>query len=183
MPNGNQNGILAGTISVVSGKLNSGALSGTLNNGGLSGNVSIPKSSTIGNYEALLNKPQINGVELSGNKTVQDLYIVSENTIEGWDSNPQYLPKAGEICIYTDYMEIQDDLGNIIICPGIKVGDGNSYLIDMPFVGAEIRYEVLNALRQHEQNTLIHVSQADRDFWNNKLNYDAVDEELILTRN
>lgn len=174
MLNENQNGTLTGTVSIISGRLSSG---------GLSGNISIPKTATIGNYESLLNKPQINGVELSGNMTAQDLYIVSENTTEGWNSNPQYLPKAGEICVYTDYMTIQDDLGNDIVCPGIKVGDGNSYLIDMPFVGAETRYLLLQRIRAHEENMTIHVSAADREFWNNKLNYDAVGEELILTRN
>lgn len=165
------------------GKLDSGALSGRLTNGSLSGNLTIPDQRATVDYNSIINKPSINGVELSGNLTSQDLFIVSENTTAGWNSMPQYLPKAGEICIYTDYTTIRDDMGNTIVYPGIKIGDGNSYLIDMPFVGAEIRHEVLQSLREHERNTTIHITQAEREFWNNKLNYDVSSEELILTRN
>lgn len=167
------------------GKLSSGSLKGSLNSGSLSGDISVPLQSATTDYNALLNKPSINGVELSGNKTSQDLFIVSENTTSGWNSMPSYIPKRGEICIYTDYATIQDDMGNDIVCPGIKVGDGNAYLIDMPFVGAEIRYEILQRLKLHEENTTVHITQAEREFWNNKLNYeyDETEEILILNRN
>lgn len=172
----NQNVLLYGTLS-------SSSVSGNLQSGNMSASLSIPQSRVELDYERLINKPRINGVELSGNKTSQDLFIVSENSTEGWASMAQYLPKQGEICIYTDYKTFQDDLGNTIVCPGIKIGDGNSYLIDLPFTDAELRHEVLQRLSDHEQNTTIHITQAEREFWNNKLNYDAVGEELILTRN
>jgi len=173
---------------VLSGRLESGALSGALStptSGTLSATLTTPKTTVIvqGDYDRLDNKPQINGVELGGNKTSQDLFIVSENTTAGWNSDPLYLPKSGEICIYTDHATVQDDLGNTIVCPGIKVGDGNSYLIDMPFVGTEIRYEILRRLKLHEENTAIHLMPGEREFWNNKLNYDVSNEELILNRN
>lgn len=168
---------------VVSGKLNSGSISGKLQNGGMSGTISLPKVIGVSDYNALTNKPSINGVTLSGNMSTQDLQIVSENTTAGWNSNPQYLPKKGEICIYTDYMTIQDDMGNDVTYPGIKIGDGNSYLIDMPFVGDETRYLLLRRLQGHENNTDIHIQSGEREFWNNKLNYDINNEELILTRN
>lgn len=172
----NQNALLYGTLS-------SSSVSGTLQGGSMSASLSIPQTRLETDYERLVHKPSINGVELSGNKTSQDLFIVSENTTAGWNDLPQYLPKAGEICIYTDYKTIRDDLGNDIVYPGIKVGDGNAYLIDMPFVGAEIRFELLQRISAHEQNATIHITQQEREFWNNKLNYDAVGEELILTRN
>lgn len=159
-------------------------LRGKLNSGSLHGSLSIPKTSSVADYNSLVGKPSINGVTLAGNVTSQDLHIVSENTTDGWNSNPQYLPKAGEICVYTDYMAIQDDMGNdIIMYPGIKIGDGNSYLIDMPFVGEETRNLLLEMIRNHESNANIHVSQNEREFWNSKLNYDILGEELILTRN
>jgi len=167
---------------VVSGKLNSGSISGKLQNGGMSGTISLPKVIGVSDYNALTNKPSINGVTLSGNMSTQDLQIVSENTTAGWNSNPQYLPKAGEICIYTDYMTIQDDMGNDVTYPGIKIGDGNSYLIDMPFVGDDTRYLLLRRLQEHENDAVVHVTQHDRDFWDNKLNYDVNGETLILTR-
>jgi len=167
---------------VVSGKLNSGSISGKLQNGGMSGTISLPKVIGVSDYNALTNKPSINGVTLSGNMSTQDLQIVSENTTAGWNSNPQYLPKKGEICIYTDYMTIQDDMGNDVTYPGIKIGDGNSYLIDMPFVGDDTRYLLLRRLQEHENDAVVHVTQQDRDFWDNKLNYDVNGETLILTR-
>lgn len=167
---------------ILTGNLSSASVSGRLLGGSMSGAVSLPRVIWVKDYDSLTNKPTINGVELSGNVSSQDLYIVSENTTAGWGENPLYLPKAGEICIYTDYMTIQDDMGNDITYPGIKVGDGNSYLIDMPFVGEETRYLLLRRIQEHENNMAMHVSAEDRAFWNNKLNYDTVGEELILTR-
>lgn len=167
---------------VVSGKLSSGSISGKLQNGGMRGAISLPKVIGVSDYNDLTNKPTINGVTLSGDMSTQDLQIVSENTTAGWNSNPQYLPKKGEICIYTDYMTIQDDMGRDVTYPGIKIGDGNSYLIDMPFVGDETRYLLLRRIQEHENNADIHIQPGEREFWNNKLNYDINNEELILTR-
>lgn len=165
------------------GVLSSSSVSGSLRGGELSAGLSIPQSRLETDYERLSNKPKINGVTLSGDMSLMDLRIVSENTTDGWNSNPQYLPKQGEICIYLDYATAQDDMGNIITYPGIKIGDGNSYLIDMPFVGAETRYILLERIREHELNTNIHVSPEEKEFWNNKLNYNITGEELVLTRN
>lgn len=167
------------------GFLETGSMSGRLSGGGaMSGGLNVPRVVSIPdkNYENMINKPQINGVELSGNKSSSALHIVSENTTEGWNRNPGYLPKKGEIVVYTDYIVRQDDLGRDITYPGIKIGDGNAYLIDLPFVNDAMRYEVLQILEGHVNNHIIHVSQEDRDFWNNKLNYDLDGEELVLTR-
>ena len=164
------------------GTIGTKTLSGSIKGGNLSGGVSVPRQSATINYDSLRNKPSINGVELAGNVTTEDLYIVSENTTAGWNENPMYLPKRGEICIYTDYYRVEDDMGNEIIYPAIKIGDGNAYLIDIPFADEGSRYQILQELRAHEANASIHVSQQDRDFWNNKLNYNCDGEELILTR-
>lgn len=158
-------------------------LIGKLNGGSLNGTLTIPMVANTVDYNNVINKPSINGVELNGDLTSQDLYVVSENTTAGWGENIQYIPKAGEICVYTDYMTIQDDLGNDVTYPGIKIGDGNAYLIDLPFVGAETRYLLLRRIQDHENNTALHIQPGEREFWNNKLNYDVTNEELILTRN
>lgn len=172
----NQNAQLYGILSASS-------VSGTLNGDGrLSGGLSLPHTTLETDYNRLVNKPSINGVELSGDKSAQDLYIVSENTTAGWNENPLYLPKAGEICVYTDRTTVVDDQGHEITFSGIKIGDGNAYLIDLPFVGDDTRYMVLQRIQQHEANAAIHVSPEDRSFWNNKLNYDVAEEELILNR-
>ena len=135
------------------------------------------------NYEWLRNKPQINGVTLNGNKTSRDLFIVSEDTVVGWNSQISYIPKKGEILVYTDATKIVDDQGRTITYPEIKIGDGNAYAVDLPFVGAGKRYEILSQLQAHMNDDYRHVTQADRDFWNAKLNYTVSGEELTFTRN
>lgn len=74
-----------------------------------------------------------------------------------WNSQPQLVSQVGYIYIYSDYK--QDGEGNNI--PGIKVGDGNAYLIDLPFS--------TKLIDEHIANAVIHITQAERDFWNNKV--------------
>lgn len=155
-----------------------GQLTGKLSSPSLSGQVSIPTTISGTNYEHLSNKPTINGVIVSGNLTLQDLKIVSENTTEGWNANPGYIPKAGEICIYTDYATVDG-----VTYYGIKIGDGLAYLIDLPFVGDDVRNLVLGKLAEHEADSVAHITSEERAFWNNKLNYEVSGEELTLNRN
>ena len=125
-------------------------------------------------YELLKNKPRINNVVLVGNQTAQDLQIVRRGTREFWDAQIDYIPPAGQIILYTDYYG-EDK-------PAVKFGDGNAYLIDLPIASEGMTQEVMKALNAHIENTEIHVSRADRTFWNNKLNYAIDAEELILNR-
>lgn len=131
-------------------------------------NVSIDEESTdisveveeIGgfvtrNYEKLDNRPQINGVTLTGNQTAGDLLLVRRGTRQEWDDQRDYIPLAGQIIIYTDYPDIER--------PSMKVGDGKAYLIDLPFLSEG-------------------VTLADRQIWSNKLNCELIGEELIFNR-
>ena len=115
------------------------------------------------------------------------------NTTAGWNSQPQYRPVEGMLVVYTDYKTITDpDTGETTVVPGFKIGDGNAYLIDKPFVGDDIRAE-LEALSSnfddHIQNDIIHITAVEREFWNNKLNYvdpedQPEDKDLLeFTRN
>ena len=79
------------------------------------------------------------------------------DTTENWNSNPQLIGKKGCIYIYSDYK--QNEQGQNIA--GIKVGDGLGYLIDAPFID-EILYD-------HIDNKIIHITQSEREFWNNKV--------------
>ena len=121
------------------------------------------------NYNNLTNKPSINGVTLSGDKTIVDLGIVSENTEAGWSGTPLYVPKRGEVCVYTDTARI-------------KVGDGVVPVVDLPYIGLADTQAVLNVLQNHISNQTIHVTQEDRDRWDAKLNYAAIGETLIFNR-
>lgn len=82
--------------------------------------------------------------------------IVHVGTTAMWNSTPQLIAKAKHIYVYSDYAGLD--------VPGIKIGDGTTYLIDLPFVeGNDSR------LNEHIYNEIIHVTSAERTFWNNKV--------------
>ena len=74
-----------------------------------------------------------------------------------WNSQAQLVSQEGYIYIYSDYK--QDGEGNNI--PGIKVGDGNAYLIDLPFS--------TKLIDEHIADAVIHVTASDKTSWNNKV--------------
>lgn len=79
------------------------------------------------------------------------------DTVEGWDRKKTLISEKGAVYVYSNY-QITDKGEKI---PGIKVGDGTSQLIDMPFITD--RYE------QHINNTEIHITQQERENWNDKV--------------
>lgn len=115
------------------------------------------------NYEDLVNKPSINGVTLEGDKTSSDLKIIYKGTKEYWDSKPGLVAENNALYIYTDYQEIDNGDGTFTIVPAIKIGDGTSALIDMPFADP-VNPIVMN----HIQDNTIHVTAEEKEFWNNK---------------
>lgn len=140
------------TTQGVGGNLNgTRALSGDID-----GNV---KNRLLKDYNILINKPQIEGVELKGNKTLEDLGITRfyYDTKENFDSNPLRMTEEKAIYVYWDYQI--DKEGNYI--PGIKIGTGKEYLIDAPFLDG--------IYAEHIQNMVIHVTQEDRDRWDEKV--------------
>ena len=93
-------------------------------------------------------------------------------TTATWNSRPQLISEKGYIYIYSDYR--QNEQGQNI--PAMKVGDGSAYLIDMPF-SDDIIYD-------HIQDEMIHVTPAEKDFWNNKVRCylsEVQDDNLIFT--
>lgn len=125
-----------------------------------------------------------------GTTPIIDLPFLEAETIGGvavkaqpenyWNSIPEYIPRTGEIIIYLNHKEIIIDTNKRVSVSGIKIGDGTSYLIDLPFMG-DIDYTV----KEHITNANIHVSQEDRNLWNNKINcLDNIQNEvLFLNRN
>lgn len=91
-----------------------------------------------------------------------------------WNSQAQLVSQQGYIYIYSDYK--QDGEGNDI--PGIKVGDGNAYLIDLPFS--------TKLIDEHIADTTRHITAAERTAWNNKVRCyidTNNDQNLIFTTN
>ncbi len=93
------------------------------------------------------------GTMFNGGGTSKILY----NTTSYWTSHPEIIAQQGYLYVYSDWKKTEEDK-NIA---GIKVGDGSSYLIDMPFTD-EIWAE-------HVTDVVKHITQEEREFWNNKV--------------
>ena len=100
---------------------------------------------------------------------------IEMKTTAEWNEERSMIGQLNTFYIYTDRDQKEDENGNIINIPGIKVGDGRAYLIDLPFVD--------DLLLTHINNLDIHVTLADKAFWSNKLNVEIIDNSLVFNRN
>lgn len=98
---------------------------------------------------------------------------LKRDTTANWNAAQGFIPLEGEIIIYLDGRQIEQD-GQLINMPLIKVGDGLAYVQDLPFVDSDTR----DTLLEHINNTLIHVSAHDRQVWNHKVDIDDLYESL-----
>lgn len=123
------------------------------------------------NYTELHNLPSINGISLIGDLSGGDLGLqdICYGTTAHWASQTGFIPAAGQIVIYTDKTVTEDEEGNQTVIPGIKIGDGMAYCVDLPFVGDDSAAEILDEIKAHLRNSDIHVSSADRLRWDNKV--------------
>ena len=131
-------------------------------------------------YNKLRNRPRINEVILEGSLSAQDLGLgqVYYDTTENWNRNPTLLSEKGAVYIYSDYEYYEDAAGNRTPIAGLRIGDGSSYLIDLPFVNSLTAHLIIS----HVANQAVHVSEAERVFWNNKISayIDPNDPEALI---
>ena len=116
---------------------------------------------------------------------------LKRDTTENWGKVADFVPLEGELIIYTDYKTITKEVGGEevqINVPGIKIGTGNAYLIDLAFIDDELR----DRLMTHIDDMDMHTTLEEKLFWNNKVNIDdeyekqqeeLIDETLIFNRN
>ena len=121
--------------------------------------------------------------------------MLKHDTTIHWNNARGFVPMAGEVIIYDDY-QIKtwqvEEYGEIVTktenIPGIKIGDGNAYVQDLPFIDEDLRDKLIT----HINNSEIHTTLAEKLFWNNKVNVDDVyeqihdeleNETLIINRN
>lgn len=92
-----------------------------------------------------------------------------------WDLQPDLISEAGALYVYSDHNVIDG-----VAVAGIRIGDGKSYLIDLPFVDDAVS----NTLLAHINNTVIHVTAEEKEYWNNKVTAILGEnpEELVLTK-
>lgn len=93
-----------------------------------------------------------------------------------WDAQPTLVAEQGVIYVYSDHVT-KTVVGSTVFVPGVKIGDGTSYLIDMPFLDQA----VVDQITEHAEDGTIHITAAERDFWNNKVSAEYSDEALILS--
>lgn len=154
----------------------------------------IPDEHDPQDYRNLNHKPTINNVELTGNQTTESLGIKAQLEIsiataieelelttpkiyyhmrEDWDAMTTLISKKNTIYVYVDYAKTAD--GKDVA--GIKLGDGSSYVVDLPFLD--------QVYAEHIANQEIHVSPDDRLNWDAKVRcfYDEDNDEsnLIFT--
>ena len=156
-----------------------GILSGQSNS--LTGTVE--RNSARPDYNNITNKPQINGITLQGNKSAYELGLanVYYDTTANWNLQPFLISERKGVYIYSDFEIIYDEVGNPTFIPGIKIGDGTTYVIDLPF----ITDEMTSLLLSHIGDTHVHLTDAEREFWNNKITcyLDREDlENLVLSK-
>lgn len=102
-------------------------------------------------------------------------------TKEEWNSDITFLSEKNVLYIYSNFKIFSKNGQEEIYLPGLKIGDGKSYLIDLPFLN-DFDNNIEKVLLDHISNHDIHISDSQRSFWNNKLNYELQDETLILNR-
>lgn len=118
--------------------------------------------------------------------TINTRIKFKRDTTQHWNDARGFIPLQGELIIYNDYKTVVktiDGTARNVQVPGIKIGDGLTYVQDLPFVDDELRETIMN----HINNPNLHVSDADRLFWNNKINVndaqEVVNKALIFNRN
>ena len=134
-------------------------------------------------YNKLKNKPSINSVVLQGALTAEDLGLgqVYYDTKANWDAQRFLIAERRVVYIYSDYDYVEDEAGNRIAVAGVKIGDGTTYLIDLPFVGDATTKLIV----EHLADSTVHITAAEREFWNNKISAffrDENPENLILSK-
>ena len=111
---------------------------------------------------------------------------IKHDTTANWNAATGFVPLSGEIIVYNDYKtitkEIDGEMQQVQI-PGIKIGDGQTYVQDLPFIDSELRDRILD----HINNSDIHVTLQEKLFWSNKINVndnaELVNGALIFNRN
>lgn len=142
-------------------------------------------------YDQLINKPSIEGIVLEGDTLLSELNAATllYHTEAEWEERSALITTKGTIYVYSDHTKIIDPSGGITIIPAIKIGDGVSYLSELPFIGGgaspeveEELHEVENTVNTHVADDAAHVSEEDREEWNRKVSakQDEDNPEMLI---
>ena len=114
--------------------------------------------------------------------TLQTRIKLKRDTTENWNNATGFIPLEGEVIIYSDYetktytvQEYGQEVTKTVNIPNIKIGTGNAYVQDLAFVDDKTREMLIN----HINNQELHTTLAEKLFWNNKINVDDAEEQII----
>lgn len=109
----------------------------------------------------------------------QKLTVVAM-TKQQWEAENRQTSQSGVLYVTTDYKTVTKD-GTTYNIPAFKLGDGNGYIVDLPYATVDEE-----TFFNHVNDKVIHITQAERNFWNNK-NRCEIDENnpecLVMTIN
>lgn len=105
-------------------------------------------------------------------------------TVAEWGTRYNFVAPQGTIMIYTNHGTIETNDTTIAV-PAIKIADGSTPCIDLPFVGDDVKQEIMTTINNHINDNVRHITAEERTFWNNKLNCEdtVTSNNLILNRN
>ena len=113
----------------------------------------------VGDGVTLLSQLPFTASSTGGSGGEKEVY---SKTKEEWDAQPTLVSKKDTLYIYTDHRSVND-----VLVPGIKVGDGVTTVVNLPFTDDSI------------------ISEDERETWNEKVSAEMSmipgdEEELIL---
>ena len=85
------------------------------------------------------------------------------------------VPPRGQLVIFTDLRSITKSDGTTITSAGIKLGDGNTSIEQLPCIDW--------FYWDHINDPYINITEHERTFWNNKISCEVNDETLNLFKN
>ena len=86
----------------------------------------------------IASSPQVLDLEVATDRGGGSMSNIVAKTTAEWEELTTYVPAFGELDIYMDHDESE--------VPGIKVGDGETLVADLPFVGDDVRDGILALL-------------------------------------
>ena len=122
-----------------------------------------------------------NGKLYIGDKEVSGGAAIHYGTTAYWNSQSTLIGENNHIYVYTDYTTITSN-GEIKSVPNIKIGDGNAYLIDNPFITTSVE-QLINL---HINDTTQHITAEERAMWNDKVRCylsENNNETIVFTTN
>lgn len=98
---------------------------------------------------------------------------------QDWASSSFVISHKGQIYVYIKQNQNNEE----ITSARVKIGDGETFILNLPFVDDFVK----ELLDNHTQNTNVHTTLAEKVFWNNKINIndtsEVIENTLIFNRN